>query len=69
MTERIERAVDELDVTIKHIRSAIFGLSSATDTSRAVRNRVLSLLREAATVLGFEPRVFNTVPSTTRCRT
>ena len=32
--ERIEAAVEELDVTIKHIRSAIFGLSTVTDGTR-----------------------------------
>lgn len=56
--ERIEHAVDELDVTIKHIRSAIFGLSSTTRRTNGVGDRVLSLLRESAGILGFEPRAF-----------
>ena len=55
--ERIEQAVDDLDVTIKHIRSAIFGLSTTADSGDGVRDRVRSLLQETATVLGFEPRV------------
>jgi signal transduction histidine kinase len=55
--ERIEQAVEDLDVTIKHIRSAIFGLSTTADSSDGVRDRVRSLLQESATVLGFEPRV------------
>ena len=54
--ERIEQAVEDLDVTIKHIRSAIFGLATTAD-SGGVRDRVRSLLQESATVLGFEPRV------------
>jgi signal transduction histidine kinase len=55
--ERIEASVEELDVTIKHIRSAIFGLSIITDGTRGVRDAVLSLLADAAPVLGFTPRV------------
>ncbi len=55
--ERIEQAVDDLDVTIKHIRSAIFGLSTTADSGDGVRDRVRSLVQETATVLGYEPRV------------
>ncbi len=55
--ERIEQAVEDLDTTIKHIRSAIFGLSTTADSGDGVRDRVRSLLQESATVLGFEPRV------------
>ena len=55
--ERIEQAVDDLDVTIKHIRSAIFGLSTTADSGDGVRDRVRSLVQETAAVLGFEPRV------------
>ena len=55
--ERVEQAVEDLDVTIKHIRSAIFGLSTTADSGDGVRDRVRSLLQESATVLGFEPRV------------
>lgn len=58
VTERIEQAVDDLDVTIKHIRSAIFGLSSTVHGRDGVAVRVVALLRGAAVVLGFEPRVF-----------
>ena len=55
--DRVEQAVDDLDVTIKHIRSAIFGLSTTADSGDGVRDRVRSLLEETAPVLGFEPRV------------
>jgi signal transduction histidine kinase len=55
--ERIGQAVDDLDITIKHIRSAIFGLSTTADSGDGLRDRVRSLLHESATVLGFEPRV------------
>ena len=54
---RIESAVDDLDLTVKHIRSAIFGLESSRVTAgKGLRDRVLSLAREAAGPLGFEPR-------------
>ncbi|MGH9273473.1 MAG: GAF domain-containing sensor histidine kinase [Acidimicrobiales bacterium] len=54
---RIESAVDDLDVTVKHIRTAIFGLEQVRVDDGGLRNRVLSLVREAAGALGFEPRV------------
>ena len=57
VTERIEQAVDDLDVTIKHIRSAIFGLSTTADSGDGVRDRVRALVQESVAVLGFEPRV------------
>jgi signal transduction histidine kinase len=55
---RIEDAVDDLDVTVNHIRSAIFRLESRADRSPAgVRSRVLDLVREAGPMLGAEPSV------------
>jgi signal transduction histidine kinase len=54
---RVEAAVDDLDLTVKHIRSAIFGLESKRQTADGLRDRVLSLTREAAGALGFEPTV------------
>jgi signal transduction histidine kinase len=56
---RIESAVDDLDLTVKHIRSAIFKLESARLASGdGLRRKVLALSREAAGALGFEPRCF-----------
>ncbi|MEA2686856.1 MAG: hypothetical protein QOE93_2051 [Actinomycetota bacterium] len=56
---RIEAAVDDLDLTVKHIRSAIFELeSSRTSSARGLREQVLALGRDAAGALGFEPRCF-----------
>ena len=54
---RVEAAVDDLDLTVKHIRSAIFGLEASRSTSDGLRARVLSLTRDAAGALGFEPTV------------
>jgi signal transduction histidine kinase len=55
--ERVEAAVDDLDLTVKHIRTAIFGLEQDRIDTDGLRNRVLSLVHEAAGPLGFEPRV------------
>ena len=56
---RIGRAVDELDMTVKDIRSAIFGLESslAEGPTSGLRTRLLALVRESASSLGFEPRL------------
>lgn len=53
---RIQSAVDDLDQTVREIRTAIFGLET-TKGGEGVRDRVLSLTREAVGTLGFEPRV------------
>ena len=55
---RIEAAVDDLDLTVKHIRSAIFGLESSSRTRGGLRDRALALGRQAAGALGFEPHFF-----------
>jgi len=56
---RIEAAVDDLDLTVKHIRSAIFELeSSRVSPGGGLRDQVLALGGESAGVLGFEPRFF-----------
>jgi signal transduction histidine kinase len=55
--ERIDQAVDDLDLTVKHIRTAIFGLEHTRARGEGVRRRLLALVAEAAGSLGFEPRV------------
>jgi signal transduction histidine kinase len=57
---RVNGAVDDLDLTVKHIRSAIFGLEAfvaSVPASGGLRQLVLALLAEARGVLGFEPTV------------
>jgi signal transduction histidine kinase len=54
---RIGEAVDDLDLTIKEIRSAIFGLEHGRVAADGLRGRILTSVREAVTALGFEPRV------------
>jgi signal transduction histidine kinase len=56
--ERVQTAVDDLDLTVKYIRSAIFGLASIPEGSvDGVRRRVLDVVAEAGDPLGFEPTV------------
>ncbi len=54
---RIEEAVDGLDVTVKQIRTAIFGLEQTRPATDGLRSRILGLARETTASLGFEPRV------------
>ncbi|MFE7031477.1 GAF domain-containing protein [Streptomyces sp. NPDC057621] len=53
--ERLGRAVDDLDTTIKIIRSTIFGLRAHETAAVGLRVRVVRALEEAAAVLGFTP--------------
>jgi signal transduction histidine kinase len=57
--QRIELAVDDLDLTVKHIRTAIFALEApgGAGPTGSLRHRVLETTRDAAQALGFEPRV------------
>jgi signal transduction histidine kinase len=55
--ERIGEAVDDLDVTIKEIRTAIFDLERRGRSGEAMRGQILDEVRSAAESLGFEPRV------------
>jgi len=53
---RIESAVDDLDLTVKHIRSAIFSLeTSRASSGGGIRDRVLALVHESTATLGFRP--------------
>ncbi|MEV8474035.1 GAF domain-containing protein [Streptomyces sp. NPDC051173] len=55
-SERVRRAIDDLDETVKIIRSTIFGLRSRDTASRhGLRTRVVQAVGEAASPLGFAP--------------
>ncbi len=54
--ERLEWAVDELDRTIREVRSVIFGLQSPRGDG-GLRSQIMYLAGEASRTLGFEPRV------------
>ena len=55
--ERIELAVDEIDMTIRDIRSSIFALHTRRAFAATLRDDVLVIAREAGRGLGFEPSV------------
>ncbi|WP_093719494.1 MULTISPECIES: GAF domain-containing protein [unclassified Streptomyces] len=56
--DRVARAVDDLDETIKIIRSTIFGLRARENgAGTGLRARVVRAAGEAAPVLGFAPSV------------
>ncbi|GAA2304583.1 GAF domain-containing protein [Streptomyces kunmingensis] len=56
-SERLMRAVDDLDTTIKIIRSTIFGLreQESPPTGAGLRVRTVRAVEDAARVLGFTP--------------
>lgn len=56
--ERIDSAVEELDLTVKEIRSAIFGLEMSRVAREGLRGRALETAREAGEALGFEPTLY-----------
>ncbi|MEV7281640.1 GAF domain-containing protein [Streptomyces sp. NPDC093111] len=55
--DRLNRAIDDLDATIKIIRSTVFGLREhpAPGTAPRLRSRVVTAVDSAASVLGFAP--------------
>ena len=56
--ERIATVVDDLDLTVKHIRTAIFGLErSLGGPEQGLRREVLQVVDEASDGLGHEPAV------------
>ncbi|WP_195210568.1 PAS domain-containing sensor histidine kinase [Actinomarinicola tropica] len=56
VAERLGRVVDDLDTTIRDIRTAIFGLQGGV-FGAGVRAEVLKVAHEAVPALGMEPRV------------
>jgi PAS domain S-box-containing protein len=54
---RLERAVDELDTTIREIRTAIFALQAPADGGPGLRGDIVRLTSELRPTLGFSPRV------------
>lgn len=54
---RLQQHIDELDDTIRQIRSAIFELDTARLPGPSLRREILDLTAESGRVLGFEPVV------------
>jgi signal transduction histidine kinase len=59
---RLQDAVEDLDETVRHIRTVIFGLETVTNRNDSVRQRIMALTREASGALGFLPEVSFTGP-------
>ena len=57
VADRIQAAVNDLDATIREIRSVIFELQAGGRGASGCRVRVLALAAEMTPALGFEPRV------------
>jgi len=55
LLERIQQAVEDLDATVREVRSAIFELHTARLPGRSVRQEILDIGAESARALGFEP--------------
>jgi signal transduction histidine kinase len=56
MTARIEQAVEDIDDTIRQIRTTIFALESAS-TAVGTREHVVALTREMASILSYPVHV------------
>ncbi|AYY14243.1 GAF domain-containing protein [Actinobacteria bacterium YIM 96077] len=58
VAERVQRTVDDLDATIRQIRSTIFALQSAReDSPSTLRGRIVALIESVTEQLGFVPAV------------
>jgi two-component system, NarL family, sensor histidine kinase DevS len=55
--ERMRRAIDDIDDTIRDIRSAIFALHTRRPGGASLRDDVIAVVTEAIRPLGFEPAV------------
>ncbi len=60
--ERIMRAVDDLDTSIRQVRSTIFELHHQYSSLPSLRSDILAVCGEAKRALGFEPRCDITGP-------
>ncbi|HEX6444600.1 MAG TPA: GAF domain-containing protein [Streptosporangiales bacterium] len=56
VARRLGKAVEDIDATIREIRSTIFALQN-TDAPLGLRSRVLDVVTESTSALGFEPSV------------
>lgn len=55
VVERLQSLVEDLDVTVRHIRSVIFELQTARLPGSSTREAIVVLCADAARSLGFEP--------------
>lgn len=57
VARRLEQVIDDLDETVRQVRSTIFELQSARLPGRSLRQEVLDVCVESVPALGFEPIV------------
>lgn len=57
VAQRVAAVVDDLDRTIREIRTVIFGLQASGADPRGLQDEVLEVVTDVQAVLGFEPRV------------
>jgi signal transduction histidine kinase len=55
VVERINRAVDDLDATIRQVRAAIFHLRQPVGDRPSLRGEILRICSDATHAIGFEP--------------
>jgi len=56
--QRLAAAVDELDLTVRHIRTVIFDVEAPRSAAEhGLRSKILELTKEAGRAMGIEPRV------------
>lgn len=55
VVERIQQAVDELDLTVRDVRSSIFELNPPPSSSRGLRRQLLAVGDEFFDALGYSP--------------
>jgi signal transduction histidine kinase len=57
LENRLQQAIDDLDTTVRQVRSTIFELDTRRVPGRSARREVLDLVAESARAIGFEPTV------------
>jgi len=55
--DRVTRAIESIDATVKEIRATIFALQDVPSADRGARARMLAVAEEMASLLGFPPRM------------
>jgi signal transduction histidine kinase len=55
--DRLQQHIDDIDETMRQIRSLIFAIDGAGSSSPSLRRDVLDLVAESARMLGFKPAV------------
>jgi signal transduction histidine kinase len=57
LERRLQQAIDDLDTTVRQVRSTIFELDTRRIPGRSLRREILELVAESGRAMGFEPTV------------